>query len=205
MEVTTQIVNLNPASAFGVIRSPYIIRKGISWEDPQENIFELNLKDSKISEISRFGKLDIQSINQEDNFPEMQFLDLIRENKNEFEKLIQSRLNYLKSLRNLKDNWISGPNEVPSLVAIDNSKYILSTFYNIYSDHFANLLFIPKIIMGPIPSGGISIECQLNERISIFFNVFNYGKLDEYIDLDGHYHEIVEQGSLDQIRFPISI
>jgi hypothetical protein len=89
-----------------------------------------------------------------------------------FSELVNDRKNYLNQLLNLPDNWLSGESNIPNQYAIDMGKKILGGFLK-YLELKNEYVFIPKLIMGPIPSGGISIELHRNSEIALYFNIFN--------------------------------
>ncbi|HKI45880.1 MAG TPA: hypothetical protein VKA08_11170 [Balneolales bacterium] len=94
-----------------------------------------------------------------------------------FNVFINKRKEYLDTLEGL-DNWISGESEAPNRKAIDDSKFILDSFKNWLSARFE--IPIPKIIMGPIPTGGITLELRPDKFNGMFISIMN----DEEIEID---------------------
>jgi hypothetical protein len=89
-----------------------------------------------------------------------------------FSKLVDDRKNYLNQLLNLPDNWISGKSNIPNQYAVNTGQKILNGFLS-YLNLKKESVFIPKLIIGPIPSGGISIELHRDSGIALYFNIFN--------------------------------
>lgn len=102
-----------------------------------------------------------------------------------FRNFISVRKDYLESLYGLED-WISGNAESPSREVIDNSKNILDSFRNwISAQH--NIPF-PKIIMGPMPSGGITVEFRPNSKSGMFINVNNDNSIEIDVMVDDRFY-----------------
>lgn len=89
----------------------------------------------------------------------------------DFLHLVKSRCEYLDSLKSLRSDWISGSSSAPAIEAVDFSKRILIDF-STWLDARTNLP-IPKLIMGPIPTGGIGIEFIVEDKFKLYLNVFN--------------------------------
>ncbi len=114
-----------------------------------------------------------------------------------FMHLVRRRLDYLESLRELGDNWISGESKQPNDATIDAAIDLLVHFATWYGRKNAGKLLHlpPKLVMGPIPSGGISIEWVLDDHTRLFLSL-----------LDGHNPELeVEaRGSFQDLPIDIS-
>jgi len=104
-----------------------------------------------------------------------------------FSMLIQSRISYLDSLKNLGDNWISGDSKQPNENIIEIGKKLLVEI----SVHFWKVftLSFPNIIMGPLPSGGISFEIKYNND-ALFLNIHNNGEYEIETLIQDHYCDI---------------
>jgi hypothetical protein len=118
-----------------------------------------------------------------------------------FSKLVDDRKNYLNQLLNLPGNWISGKSNTPNQYSIDTGQRILSEFLK-YLTLKKESVFIPKLIMGPIPSGGISIELHRNSEIALYFNIFNNENIEVEMKYFDFYSDIeiinVNKGLLPQ-------
>lgn len=123
-----------------------------------------------------------------------------------FVSFISKRTKYLDSLKKLPDDWISGcSSKRPDDDSINISKEILSSFipkvfksskFNLSSSELAvpsnNSDFIlPKILIGPVPSGGIILEFHLDADNAMFVSIPNK-KQNIEIDIkkDGYYYEL---------------
>lgn len=102
----------------------------------------------------------------------------LRQNKSNFRELVDKRCEYLDSLKTLRNDWISDRSVTPSVEVIELAKKILIDF-SAWLDSKENLV-IPKLIMGPIPIGGIGIEFIVEEKFKIFLNLYN----DSMIELE---------------------
>jgi hypothetical protein len=92
-----------------------------------------------------------------------------------FSKLVDNRKNYLKQLLNLPENWISGESNIPNQYSIDAGQKILTGFLKYLRLKLMReeYVFIPKLIIGPIPSGGIGIELHRDSEIALYFTIIN--------------------------------
>jgi hypothetical protein len=118
-----------------------------------------------------------------------------------FSELVDDRKNYLNQLLDLPGNWLSGESNIPNQYAIDMGKKILGGFLE-YLKLKKEYVFIPKVIMGPIPSGGISIELHRNSEIALYFNIFNNKDIEIEAKYFGFYSDIeiknINEGLLPQ-------
>lgn len=110
------------------------------------------------------------------------------EAKHAFTQLVDKRVIYLESLSYLGDDWISGASVAPSPSAIQTMHAALDLVKTAVSTSVA--MQIPKIVMGPIPSGGVSLELHFDTGRKIFFNAYNDESMElEFEDYAG-FHEI---------------
>lgn len=133
-----------------------------------------------------------------------------------FSRFIESRLEYLDSLSELPDNWISGTSKKPDNDAINLGKNLLMYFNSfiqnkntvlscisdlkyINNEHemaltvviYENYLPVPKIVMSPIPKGGLSFEFYTNENNAIYVTIPNKkGDICIEAQKDGLYFDI---------------
>lgn len=143
-----------------------------------------------------------------------------------FSHFIDSRLEYLDSLSELPDNWISGTSKKPDNDAINLGKNLLMCFNEFIQNRnteqfcvsdlkcisinseqeialavvmYENYLPVPKIVMSPIPKGGLSFEFYANEDNAIYVTIPNE-KRDISIEAqkDGFYFDI----SLKDVELP---
>jgi hypothetical protein len=89
----------------------------------------------------------------------------------QFGQLVDARKTYLSNLPNLRKDWSSFDSEAPSTKAADISADILEALKNFLTANYSYP--IPKLILGPMPIGGIIIEIHANETSAIYFTVPN--------------------------------
>lgn len=109
---------------------------------------------------------------------------------------IESRVAYLNNLPSIGDNWISGGANAPSSEVCSAA----ARFLKHYQRHmFANNARpeIPKLIMGPIPSGGVGLELETSVR-TVYVNFYNDKNIEIDIDTNGEFAEI--ETTLDQFE-----
>lgn len=115
----------------------------------------------------------------------------------EYQTLINLRKSYLSSLQKIGDNWISSNSIAPYESSIKKAEEFLS-----FSKDLLNMNYkksIPELIIGPIASGGISIEFENKKEDKLFINIFldeieiSYRKNDMYTDYDMNYNNSIEQ------------
>ncbi len=94
----------------------------------------------------------------------------------QYSQLVSERIDYLSGLQRLKKDWVSGFSETPSESTINASKALLLSFRN-YVQH-RKALRLPKLVLGPIPSGGVSLEFHIDESNALFVSIRN-GKVPE--------------------------
>ncbi|TDR05598.1 Panacea domain-containing protein [Marinomonas communis] len=110
------------------------------------------------------------------------------EAKLQFSKLIQSRGDYLNSLPDLEEGWISGNKAVPPTAEVcrECNKFLQSFERNLFSKHAAPV--IPKLIMGPVPSGGVGVELHSPSK-NIYINFYNDALVDVSIETSDEFTE----------------
>ncbi|MBR1639795.1 MAG: hypothetical protein IJ688_10465 [Treponema sp.] len=120
------------------------------------------------------------------------FDNIYLQNLHTFYKVLQKRKRYLDNLRSLPNDWISSDSKKPDDNSIEVSKFVLNEFWNYLSKDFetgqrlslgnfyeskmpleSSVTTIPKIIMGPIPSGGLCLEFHANSTSAIFITIPN--------------------------------
>jgi len=104
----------------------------------------------------------------------------------QFNTLIENRLTYVDSLKELPEDWISGHSTIPNEKVITKGKNFLRKFKErmpyLYLD-----FRIPKILMGPIPDGGISFTFIVDEDNKLFFRILNEEIIEVDIEHQGEY------------------
>lgn len=106
-----------------------------------------------------------------------------------FHEFINSRLDYLEKLKHIGDNWINGNSIQPPHVTINYAKGFLKNIRTWFSSDTCNLVKPPRIIMSPIPIGGVSIELYFNDELNFLINIYlNSVELEK--EEKGYYSEL---------------
>lgn len=88
----------------------------------------------------------------------------------EFNKKINKLKEHLSSLHMIRDNWISGGSAAPTKdTCARSANFLVKLEEYLFS---TDDLFIPEVIIGPIPCGGVGIEVigGTNKMILSFYN-----------------------------------
>ena len=157
------------------------------YQNPKISFFEDNLEPIyQNSKISFFEK-----IKTEDNWAIVE--------KQNFALLLMNRKKYLDSLSSLNNNWINGKSEIPSQISLSVGKRFLSDLTRLILNK--RNLPIPKIIIGPIPSGGICFELHINENNAMYVSIFNEGTIDIDLKYYDYYYSITESMDANKIIY----
>ncbi len=104
------------------------------------------------------------------------------------QKLVRQRVKYVDNLSSLDENWISGKSQLPDARTIEMMTAFIKSLCKIdqlsQSWHRKS-----KLLMSPLPSGGISAEIQ-HENFSLSLNIFNSGNIELEYEKDGYYDEV---------------
>lgn len=143
-----------------------------------------------------------------------------------FSDLIDRRLEYTDSLKDLPDIWISGNSVKPDTNAIEQTKNVLKSVrdfivqnYSLYNQYdnfsfdvkrtetsnfpvipiefFSTPLPIPKLVMSPIPTGGINMEFHIPNNNCIYITIPNKNKKVTIEKQSDNYFSDVDLDSLD--------
>jgi hypothetical protein len=92
-----------------------------------------------------------------------------------FDQLVAFRKEYLDMLPSLGENWISGNSFLPSRAVIEKSKKLLDEFnsYLVRKKQQRAQIDVPKLVMGPIPAGGMGIEFHVNSENALYVSILN--------------------------------
>jgi hypothetical protein len=92
-----------------------------------------------------------------------------------FDQLVAFRKEYLDMLSSLGEDWISGNSFSPSPAVIEKSKKLLDEFnrYLVRKKQRGAHIDVPKLVMGPIPTGGIGIEFHVNSENALYVSILN--------------------------------
>jgi len=113
--------------------------------------------------------------------------------KTVFLSLLSDRKQYLSGLPLIGDSWISGKAKAPELISVNAAIQFLEALEKSMFSINAKPE-IPKLVMGPIPSGGVGIDLiKLNKSMYIHFH--NSGSVDVAKESNGHFEE--EETNLD--------
>ncbi|SIS44551.1 Panacea domain-containing protein [Neptunomonas antarctica] len=115
-----------------------------------------------------------------------QYIKIAKE-KVEFSNLIDKRTAYLSSLDEIGDDWISGVSVAPTKEICDECKKFLNIFRR---DLFAKNAVpkIPKLLLGPIPTGGVGIELHLENK-NIYLHFHNESLVEVSIEVGDNFEE----------------
>jgi uncharacterized phage-associated protein len=102
-----------------------------------------------------------------------------------FHELVVQRKTYLGGLPQLGNDWISGKSEAPSVQVCETSKQFIAGLERFIFASSAKPE-IPKMILGPIPSGGVGLEFR-NSRVGLYVHMHNSGMVEVDVERDGHY------------------
>jgi len=111
------------------------------------------------------------------NFETISDYEEYSEKKLKYASLISDRKSYLNGLIDLGDDWISPESFAPNETSIFIASLILSKSSEIINQYVKK---IPKLIIGPIPSGGVGIEFISPLNNKFFVNIYN----NKYIEID---------------------
>lgn len=93
-----------------------------------------------------------------------------------FSKIIEKRINYLKTLETIGHQWVSGGGTPPSQESILIGQKLLATF-NAFIQSKPRMR-IPKMVMSPMPIGGICIEFHIDTDNAMFITIPNNEKTE---------------------------
>ncbi len=143
------------------------------------SIFVEEVRTPDTSDISAFGAVNYGSCARSDDWKEIGIQS--------FASLVSKRCSYLEGLRNLESDWVSGGAVNPSSSAILRSQELLLYIKRkIFSEE---LCLIPRIVMGPIPSGGILVELHADDDNSIHVTISNDDRVELEVQYGGYYYE----------------
>ncbi len=136
-------------------------------------------------DISSFGAVNYHSHALSDDWKETGLQS--------FADLVSSRFSYLGGLRNLERDWVSGGAVKPSSSAIGLSQDLLLYIgKKVTSEEFK---LIPKIVMGPIPSGGVIVELHADDSNAINVTINNDDRVELEVQCGGYYYEFILSGN----------
>jgi len=105
-----------------------------------------------------------------------------------FSSLVSNRCNYLEGLTELEPDWVSGGSVKPSSSAIYLSQALL--LYIRTKVIRKELSVIPKVVMGPIPSGGIVVELHADDSNAINVTIPNDDQVEVEVQYAGYYFDV---------------
>lgn len=111
----------------------------------------------------------------------------VSKKKLDLHRLVENRADYLRTLPGIGEDWISGGAKAPSEQTCKVACDFLRNFERFL---FANnsVPSIPKIVLGPIPSGGVGVELT-TERNALYIHIHNDQRVEIDIENDGHFRE----------------
>jgi len=104
-----------------------------------------------------------------------------------FNQLVAVRKEYLVMLPSLDENWISGKSSLPSHEVIEKSKNLLDDFNNylVRKKKQGIQIDIPRLVIGPIPTGGIGVEFHVNSVNALYISIHN----DSTVEIELKYYD----------------
>ena len=132
------------------------------------------------SVVSSFGNVNYQSANLTGDWNTTGLQN--------FALLVSNRWNYLEGLRELESDWVSGSSVKPSPSAIYLSQALLLYLRRkVIRKEFS---VIPKVVMGPIPSGGIIVELHADDDNAINVTIQNNDQVEVEVQYSGYYFDV---------------
>jgi hypothetical protein len=117
-----------------------------------------------------------------------------------FNQLVAVRKEYLDMLPSLGENWISGNSFPPSFEVIEKSKNLLDEFNNyIQKKGQQTQVDIPKLVMGPTPTGGIGVEFHVNSENALYISIHNNSTVEIELKYFDFYSTIEPAGPIRRI------
>jgi len=107
--------------------------------------------------------------------------------KIKFMKLLEHRKIYLRNLPEIGTEWTSGTAKAPNETVCQASIQVLDSLRNVMFSKHPKPAF-PKLVMGPIPVGGITIELSFSNRNS-YMVLFNDETVEVSIERDRYFDE----------------
>ena len=105
-----------------------------------------------------------------------------------FASLVSSRFSYLGGLQNLEPDWVSGGAVKPSSSVIALSQALLvSIGKKVISEEVS---LIPRLVMGPVPSGGIIVELHADDDNAINVTITNDDRVELEVLYGGCYFDV---------------
>lgn len=87
--------------------------------------------------------------------------------------LFKKRIDYINNLRTLSEDWVTPKAKIPSEKAIKISEHIFKLANNYIEASTQYQYSKPKILLGPIPIGGIGLDFIYNDENSLSIYIFN--------------------------------
>lgn len=155
--------------------------------EPQSYISSFEYVENEIN-ILNFREYGTTSIFNTDNWQKDTRIDSYVEFSSiqaGFSRMISSRMEYIDGLQNLDPDWISGGGEVPSSSARKMAKAFLIFILQKTRTEF--LPVVLKLVLGPMPIGGIEIELHAEEDSAIYVAFKNDGSVEIDTKFRGYY------------------
>lgn len=161
------------------------------YSDTKESVFDLpeatpvsdfgdNFRNPHTSVFSDFGSVNYPCSSRSGDWKETGIRN--------FATFVSNRFSYLAGLQNLGANWVSGGGVKPSASAIFLSQALLSYIRKKVISEEVSL--IPRIVMGPIPSGGILLELHADDDNAINVTISNDDRVELEVQYRGCYFEV---------------
>ena len=129
----------------------------------------------------------------EDVVPAPAWPDWREEGLRSFAALISNRVGYLEGLENLEADWASGGSVNPSASAIMRTRGLLALIGRKVVHGEVGL--IPRIVIGPTPSGGMIVELHADDENAINVTIANDDHVEVEVLYGGRYFDVDIRGS----------
>lgn len=159
----------------------------ICYNSPSSNFCLFNGTDPSLAKNIKENQGEINIPNSSSSYFNKKNTDF--EFSNIFHDFINSRLDYLEKLKHIGDNWINGNSVQPPINTIDIAKVLLKNIRTWFSSENCKMVMPPRIIMSPIPKGGVSIELYINDELNFLINIYQ-NSIELEKDENGYYSEL---------------
>ena len=102
-------------------------------------------------------------------------------------------MQYIEGLKNLTPDWISGGGKVPSSSAVKMAKAFLIFIFLRAQSEFLSV--VPKLVLGPMPGGGIEIELHAEKDSAIYVAFKNDNSVEIDTKFRGYFSTITSPTS----------
>lgn len=110
-----------------------------------------------------------------------------------FAEIVERRITYLNSLSRLRNDWISPESVRPDNDSITQAVGLLLSLRELVLNYN---LQVPKLILGPIPSGGVSIEIVKDADNALYISIPNNQQIVSVETQENGYFSEYKEGEI---------